>query len=48
MKNRAAQALGKKGGQTTKKKYGRKHYQAIGRLAAKVRWGKAKPKELAM
>ena len=48
MKNKAAQKLGKKGGQKTKKKYGKKHYRTIGLLAAKVRWGKRKPKGLAM
>jgi general stress protein YciG len=48
VKNKAAQELGKKGGQKTKKKYGKKHFQTIGRLAAKVRWGKDKPKELAI
>ena len=40
VKNKAAQKLGKKGGQTTKKKYGKKYYQKIGRMAAKARWGK--------
>jgi general stress protein YciG len=48
VKNKAAQELGKKGGQKTKKKYGKKHFQTIGRLAAKARWGKDKPKGLAI
>lgn len=43
MKNKAAQELGKKGGATTKKKYGKKYYKKIGKKAAKVRWGKEKP-----
>ena len=43
MKNKAAQELGKKGGQRTKKKYGKKYFQEIGRKAAKVRWGKKDP-----
>ena len=43
MKNKAAQELGKKGGTTTKKKYGKKHFKEIGKKAAKVRWGKTKP-----
>lgn len=42
VKNKAAQALGKKGGQTTKKKYGKDHFRKLGQKAAKVRWGKAR------
>jgi general stress protein YciG len=48
MKNKAAQELGKKGGQMTAKKHGKKFYQAIGRKAAEVRWGKKKTKSLAI
>jgi hypothetical protein len=43
VKNKAAQALGKKGGLKTKKKYGKKYFQKLGQKAAKVRWGKANP-----
>jgi len=43
VKNKAAQALGKKGGTTTKKRYGKEHFKKIGQKAAKVRWGKVKP-----
>lgn len=36
--NKAAQKLGKLGGQATKKKYGKKHFSKAGKLGAKKRW----------
>jgi hypothetical protein len=37
VKNKAAQQLGKKGGKTTKKKYGREHFQNLGKLSGAKR-----------
>lgn len=44
-KDKAAQLLGKKGGQKTKKKYGPAHYKKMGTLSAKKRWGNKTPKD---
>ena len=44
-KDKAAQMLGKKGGQKTKKKYGPAHYKKMGTLSAKKRWGNKPPKD---
>jgi hypothetical protein len=37
VKNKAAQQLGKKGGKTTKEKYGREHFQKMGKLSGRTR-----------
>ena len=41
MKSKAAQALGKKGGQKTKQKYGKDHFKKMGLLGAEKRWKKS-------
>ncbi|MCX6716395.1 MAG: hypothetical protein NTV72_00505 [Candidatus Taylorbacteria bacterium] len=41
MKNKAAQMLGRKGGSTTVRKYGKKHFSRMGRLSGKKRRNKA-------
>lgn len=42
--NEAAQLLGKKGGNTTKKKYGSKHYSEAGKKGMDARWKDHKKK----
>lgn len=36
----AATIIGKKGGKTTKKKYGKKYYSELGKKGMKSRWNK--------
>ena len=40
MVNKSAQELGRLGGQATKKKYGKAHYQKLAENMNKKRWGK--------
>jgi len=41
VKNKAAQQLGRKGGSTTIRKYGKKHFSRMGKLSGKKRRNKA-------
>lgn len=41
----AASLLGKKGGDTTKKKYGKEHFSKAGRKGMEKRWGVKNPKQ---
>ena len=41
-KNQAAQELGKKGGNTTKKRYGINHFKEMAKKSAKVRQKRSK------